>query len=151
MALYLVQHGKAVTGEADPGLTEEGKADATRIATVARDYRVAVAGIVHSGKKRALQTARIFADILGPGIPVGQGAGMSPNDDVAEFAARLDYAKNLMFVGHLPFMERLTAYLVAGSTARPVFKFQNAGIVCIDMHPDLKSPVIVWTLMPHIQ
>jgi phosphohistidine phosphatase len=151
MALYLVQHGKAIAGETDPGLSGEGEADATRIATVARDYRVSVAGIIHSGKKRAKETAAIFAGILGTGIPVDQGAGMAPKDDVVGFAARLDMTKHLMYVGHLPFMERLLSYLVTGSPERPVFKFQNAGIVCIDLHPDLKTPVIIWTLMPHIQ
>jgi phosphohistidine phosphatase len=151
MALYLVQHGKALPDETDPGLSEEGRADATRIATVAQDYRVTVAAIIHSGKKRAQQTALIFAGLLGPGIPVEQSAGMAPKDDVVEFASRLDISKNRMYVGHLPFMEKLASYLVTGSTERPVFRFQNAGIVCIDLHPDIKKPVITWTLIPHIQ
>ena len=47
-------------------------------------------------------------------------------------------------------MERLTAYLITGSMERPVFKFQNSGIVCLDKVPDTESWVIKWTLMPHI-
>lgn len=153
MALYLVQHGTALTGgtDPDPGLSDEGKADANRIATVARNYHVPVAAIRHSGRKRALETALVYADILGPGIPVQEHPGMGPGDDVVSFAADLDLSKNRMYVGHLPFMEKLTSYLITGETARPVFKFQNAGIVCIDLKPETQTPVILWTLMPHIQ
>jgi len=53
-------------------------------------------------------------------------------------------------VGHLPFMERLTAYLITGSMERPVFKFQNSGIVCLDKPPNIMAWVIKWALMPHI-
>lgn len=56
-----------------------------------------------------------------------------------------------MLVGHLPFMERLTAYLITGSIERPVFRFQNGGIVCLDETPDKQSWVIKWSLMPHIE
>jgi phosphohistidine phosphatase len=151
MALYLVQHAKALSGGADPGLSDEGKTDANRIATVARDYHVPVGGIIHSGRKRALETAQIYAIILGPGIPVEENPCMSPKDDIVGFAAGLDLSKNHMYVGHLPFMEKLTSYLVTGEASRPVFKFQNAGIVCIDLNQDTQTPVIIWSLMPHIQ
>jgi phosphohistidine phosphatase len=47
-------------------------------------------------------------------------------------------------------MERLTAYLVTGYFEKPVFKFQNSGIVCLDKDSATESWVIKWTLMPHI-
>jgi len=46
--------------------------------------------------------------------------------------------------------ERLTAYLITGSIERPVFRFQNGGIVCLGEIPDTQSWVINRTLMPHI-
>jgi phosphohistidine phosphatase len=55
-----------------------------------------------------------------------------------------------MLVGHLPFMERLTSYLITGSIDIPVFKFQNGGIVCMDKDPDSRSWLIRWALMPKI-
>jgi phosphohistidine phosphatase len=55
-----------------------------------------------------------------------------------------------MLVGHLPFMERMTSFLITGSTENPVFKFQNSGIVCLDQDPETKSWFIKWTLMPNI-
>ena len=71
-------------------------------------------------------------------------------DDVAAIAPGLKPEDALMLVGHLPFMARLTAYLVAGRTGPPVFKFQNSGIVCLDKDPAAESWVIKWSLMPHI-
>jgi phosphohistidine phosphatase len=50
----------------------------------------------------------------------------------------------------LPFMEKLTSYLVVGSDEYPIFKFQNGGIVCLDKEPDSKRWIIKWTLMPNI-
>ena len=77
-------------------------------------------------------------------------AGLKPMDDVTTFAARIDPDENTMLVGHLPFMERMASYLVTGSIDKPVFKFQNSGIVCLNKNPDNESWVIVWTLMPKI-
>jgi phosphohistidine phosphatase len=152
MALFLVQHGKAAQADIDPerGLTGEGRADVERIADVAKGYRVAVGSILHSGKKRARETAEIFASRLGAGITVTAVTGMDPNDDVASFAMKLNAADNTMVVGHLPFMEKLAAHLVTGSSLRPVFKFQNGGIVCLDRDQGTGSWVITWSLSPHI-
>jgi len=152
MALYLVQHGKSLPKDVDPdqGLSDEGVAETKRIAAVARDYQVKVAQIKHSGKTRARRTAEIFAAALAPAEGTAEVAGLKPLDDVAEFAASIDAAADSMLVGHLPFMERMAAYLVTGSAEKPIFKFQNSGIVCLDKYPDSGSWVIVWTLMPKI-
>ncbi len=152
MALFLVQHGKAAPADIDPerGLTAEGRAEVERIAGVARGYRVVVTAILHSGKKRARETAEIFAEKLGPGIGITAITGMDPNDDVAAFADRVSAGDNQMLVGHLPFMEKLASQLIAGSADRPVFKFQNGGIVCLDIHPATGTWVIKWALMPDI-
>ncbi|MBW2055509.1 MAG: phosphohistidine phosphatase SixA, partial [Deltaproteobacteria bacterium] len=61
-----------------------------------------------------------------------------------------DSAANRMLVGHLPFMERMTSYLITGSIETPVFKFQNSVIVCLDNYPTTPFWVIKWTLMPNI-
>ncbi len=150
MALLLVQHGKSMPEEVDPGrgLSEEGISDCERIASVARGYQVRISCIKHSGKKRAQQTADIFAAALSPDQGVKKGSGLKPLDDVSSYAEKINCKEDLMLVGHLPFMERLTAYLITGSADRPVFKFQNGGIVCLDQ--DLQSWVIKWALMPHV-
>jgi len=153
MAIYLVQHGKSLPKDQDPeqGLSPKGLDDVRRIAGVARGYGVPVASIVHSGKKRALQTAEIFAEALNPPQGVKHMDGLKPLDDVTAVASGLKPESGLMLVGHLPFMERLTSFLITGDTDRPVFAFQNGGIVCLDEDPDGKGWVIKWTLMPQIQ
>ena len=152
MALYLVQHGKSLSKDVDPdqGLSEEGIAETGRIAEVAANYGVNVSNIKHSVKTRAHKTAEIFASALNPTGGITEVAGLKPMDDVVAFAASIDPDENSMLVGHLPFMERMTSYLVTGSIDTPVFKFQNSGIVCLQKDPESRSWVIVWTLMPKI-
>ena len=152
MTLYLIQHGQSLPKDVDPdqGLSEEGVAETERIAGVAKNYQINVGQIMHSIKTRARQTAGIFASALNPTGGVTEVAGLKPMDDVASFAASLNPDTHTMLVGHLPFMERMTSYLVTGSLDKPVFKFQNSGIVCLDKYPASESWVIVWTLMPRI-
>ena len=152
MALYLVQHGKSLSKEMDPEqhLSETGIAETQNIARVAAGYQVAVARIHHSVKIRARQTAEIFAEAFHPVHGVHQIDGMKPMDDVTMVAPGLNPEDALMLVGHLPFMARLTAYLITGRTEPSVFKFQNSGIVCLDRQPGETNWQIVWTLMPHI-
>jgi phosphohistidine phosphatase len=153
MALYLVQHGRSLPREQDPdqGLSEEGLAEVKRIAGVAAGYGVRPMAIRHSGRKRAEQTAGVLSEMLVPtGGEAEQIAGIGPVDDVAAIAGTLKTEDNLMLVGHLPFMERLTGLLVAGSAERLVFKFQNGGIVCLDKNPGDRFWFVKWALMPRI-
>ncbi len=150
MALYLVQHGKNLPKEKDPdkGLSAEGTVEVERMATLAKGYELSVSSIRHSGKKRAQQTAEIFARTLGVEGGVEAVEGLGPLDDVTRLS--VDSDRNEMLVGHLPFMERLTAHLVAGDAAKaPVLKFQNGGIVCLKSGEET-GWYISWVLLPHI-
>jgi len=152
MALYLIQHGKSLSKDQDPdqGLSAEGIAETERIARLAKDEGVAVSQIRHSVKTRARQTAEIFAGALNPKQGIREVSGIKPLDDVAAYAANIDPAENIMLVGHLPFMERMAAFLITGSIDKPVFKFQNSGIVCLDKDIEAQAWVIQWALMPKI-
>ena len=152
MALYLIQHGKSLSKDQDPdqGLSAEGIAETERIANQAKDDGVTVSQIRHSVKTRARQTAEIFAGALNPKQGIREVSGIKPLDDVAEYAAGIDPLEDIMLVGHLPFMERITSFLITGSADKQVFKFQNSGIVCLDKDPDAQTWVIRWALMPKI-
>ena len=152
MALYLIQHGKSLPKDQDPdqGLSEDGATETERIASLAQGYGVRVSQIRHSVKTRARQTAEILARALKPQNDIREISGIKPMDDVAACAAKIDPDENVMLVGHLPFMERITSYLITGSIDQPVIKFQNSGIVCLDKDPETQSWVIKWTLMPNI-
>ena len=152
MPIYLVQHAQSLPKERDPekGISDAGRADTERIAGVAKGYEVVVGKICHSSKKRARQTAELFAGELNPQNGLESGAGLNPLDNVREFAANLDPTSNLMIVGHLPHLEQLTSWLVTGQTDHPVFRFQNSGVVCLDKSEEDEFWFIKWTLMPKI-
>ncbi|BBO73595.1 phosphohistidine phosphatase SixA [Desulfosarcina widdelii] len=152
MALYVVQHGKSLPKADDPekGLSEEGIRETERIANVARGYGVTVSVIVHSGKKRARQTAERMGAALCPDQEIQTRSGMNPLDDVAAFVRDLPLDQNIMLVGHLPFLEKLIGLLVCSDATRTVFKLQNSGIVCLDEASDIDNAVIRWALMPNV-
>jgi phosphohistidine phosphatase len=153
MALFLIQHGKSLPKDKDPdqSLSEEGISEVERIASDAKRYGVRVSCIKHSGKKRAQQTADIFAAALNPENGVQEYGGLNPLDDVTAVAREINSKDNIMFVGHLPFMEKLTSYLITGATDRPVFRFQNGGILCLDQEEETQTWFIKWALMPNIE
>jgi phosphohistidine phosphatase len=151
MALYLVQHGRSLPKEFDPeqGLSPEGIAETERTARLAAELGLKIGAILQSGKTRARQTAEILAAGLHPPGGIRQASGLNPMDDVSPWSS-LKPGDNLMLVGHLPFMERLAAQLVAGSQATPIIKFQNSGIVCLDRVEGAVTWVIQWALVPNL-
>ena len=137
MSLYLVQHGIAYPKDIDSeqSLTEDGIEEIKQVAKSAALHEIYVSMIKHSGKKRALQSAEIFANILKPPEGVQQSDGLNPLDNVIEFASSLINDTNVMIVGHLPFLEKLTSYLIIGNADKKLIEFRNAGIVCLDQNP----------------
>ena len=150
MALFLVQHGKSLPKDQDPnqGLSKEGQEETQTMASLAAENNVQVMRIIHSGKKRALQTAEIFVKAIEPEAGFSKAAGLAPLDDVTLFASTLNRDEDIMVVGHLPFMERLVSYLVAESAEQTVIKFQNSGIICLDTDDASGSWFIRWALFP---
>ena len=150
MPIFLAQHGLCLPKQKDPekGLSESGRENTRRIARVAADYKIKVMGIRHSGKTRAAQTAGIFGKYLGPAQGPMPVEGMNPLDDVKAFAHDMSLESNYLYVGHLPFMERLVSFLTAGCEEPRVLRFQNSGIVCMDK--DDAGWFIRWTLNPDI-
>ncbi len=155
MALYLVQHGLSNSKDVDPdkGLSARGKEKTELITGVAKNYEIAVDEIVHSGKKRAKETAQLLGSLLEPARGVTKISGINPLDDVQLFAQSLTGASNLMVVGHLPFLQKLVSYLTTGSPNIKVYEFQNSGIVCLNAEEEQDGEYdwfIKWTLNPNI-
>lgn len=155
MALFIVQHGISAAKDVDPekGLSGQGRIETEQIAKVAESYSIKVEKIVHSGKKRAEQTAAIYHKALAVKTPLGSTPGINPLDDVRAFARSINSETDLMVVGHMPFVQRLASYLTTGSEEIRVYQFQNSGIVCLDKSKDSDGKVdwfIKWTLNPNI-
>lgn len=150
MAIYLVRHGTNLPAHMNPdkGLSEGGMNEVERVAAAAKSRGLEPASIKHSGKKRALETAEILQSILNSREGVQKMSGLEPNDDVVELAATINRYENTMLVGHLPFMERLVAYLITGSTETPVVRFRNGQMVCLEKDLQGGSWAIQWVLAP---
>ncbi len=89
MTLFLVQHGEAKPESEAPerSLTEQGAEIVGRMADWATQVVQTVDQIQHSGKRRAEQTASIFAKRLSPPKGVIPVKGLSPKHDVTPVAA----------------------------------------------------------------
>lgn len=152
MSIFLSQHGKSASKDIDPqrGLTREGMTEITRVARILSQPGLGIDVIRHSGKARALQTAEIFAKSLNPVNGVKPRDGLDPLDDVVAFANQLPKNRSEMYVGHLPFMERLVSYLITGNADGCVVRFQNGGVVRLDWEDERERWVIGWTVFPNL-
>ncbi len=149
MAIYLSQHGKCHSSETDPDrkLTDDGRTESGITGKILRDKNVHISRIVHSGKTRAYETAAVFSGYLTPEKGIIAMDGMDPNDSVETFAVNTSFDDTL-YVGHLPFMEKLASYLVTGDSGTETIKFYNSGIVCLERDNISGKVCISWTITP---
>lgn len=151
MKLYLVQHAEAKSEDVDPerSITPKGREDTISVARILKSLDLDVDQVRHSGKTRAKQTAGILAQQLSPSGGVRKADGLGPVDDVQPVGDQITGGdQQLMLVGHLPFMERITGYLVAGDAEQKVVDFQNAGVVCLAHNGEAWS--VHWILTPEL-
>jgi phosphohistidine phosphatase len=152
MHLYLVQHGAAKTEAEDPrrGLTDEGRRTVQRMAEFLSSLRLTIDRIEHSEKLRSEQTAEILAARLRPREGTAQVASIAPNDDVEPVRSRLEKeSKNLMLVGHLPYLSRLVTRLLGLKTDQTVVQFQMGGVVRME-RDEAGHWLIRWALVPDV-
>jgi phosphohistidine phosphatase len=148
MKLYLVQHGEARSEVEDPErcLTVRGEEETRKISGAAKRLGIRSLKIHHSGKKRAEQTAGIIAAALD--LPVQMGQGLNPNDDIRPWVERISAeAKDLMIVGHLPFLEKLASFLICGDEGGRTVLFRYSAIVCLERKESGRWAVD-WVLKP---
>ena len=134
MKLYLVQHAKATSKQADPQrpLTEEGRHDMHRVAAFIKPLNLCVDYLWHSGKRRAEQTAELLAEVIKINKTQTARDGLGPNDDVTALRNELvSGQQDIMIVGHLPFLGKLASLLLTGSESTDTVAFKNGGIVCL--------------------
>jgi phosphohistidine phosphatase len=150
MRIYLVQHGEAVPKAADPQrpLSADGAGAVRRVAGFLRPLGLSVGAVWHSGKARACQTAEILAPALAAEHAVARREGLGPKDPVHPVARAIETAdQDLMVVGHLPFLSRLCARLVAEDEDAGVVAFQYGAVACLDRHAEL-GWAVRWMLPP---
>ncbi len=152
MLLYLVRHGEAKREEEDPqrGLTEEGLKNARRMAEFLSFMDTRLDAIIHSPKKRAIETAQAFTESIKPKKSIGEADGLLPNDDPKPWFERIKaMEEDTAIIGHLPFLERLLGLLVTGDPDQALVDFKAAGCVCLKPSAGGRW-LITWSLNPEV-
>ncbi|MBS3821416.1 MAG: phosphohistidine phosphatase SixA [Planctomycetes bacterium] len=151
MRLYLVQHGEAKDKSEDPDrpLTEKGRNDVTRVGELLAKTMLQVRAIWHSGKTRAMETARILSVYVEAAEGTIEQSDLGPTDDVEPVCETLETAgTDVMIVGHLPFLDRLASLLVADDDEAESIAFQKGGVLCLQREDDNWS--VAWMITPDI-
>ena len=153
MRLYLIQHGEARPEIEDPqrSLTDRGEEEVRRISKAAKGLKIRPCMVYHSGKTRAKQTAEIIASGLSIfDLSVQAVQGLNPNDDVRPWAERVaKETRDIMIVGHLPFLEKLASLLLSGNENARLVIFRYGAIVCLDQKED-NGWAVRWLITPEI-
>lgn len=135
MILYIVRHGKARSEQDDPSrsLTEEGKEETRRIASFLKKYGVQADEIWHSTKRRAEETAEILKSQWGLTAVMQAKDHLAPNSPPRiVYDEILKENKNLMVVGHLPFLDRLVSLFIAGDELEGIVKFKESAVAILE-------------------
>ena len=151
MYLYLIRHGKSKPKELDPesGLTEEGIEETRKTAQFLESLKPDIHIIWHSQKKRATQTAHIFADILKIPNRILEHSALAPMDTLKPVLEELQRAnRNKIIVGHLPYLNKLALVLITKNENAGIIHFQNSEIVCLQ-RSDLNWK-LEWIISPQI-
>jgi len=152
MKLYLVQHGEACSKEENPDrpLTQQGKTDIQRLAKFLNQAGIRVDRVIHSGKLRAAETAELLSIAVAPGIEPEINGLINPNDNPKAFDWQSEsWDKDMLVVGHLPFMAKLVSHLITGDENRPVTAYQPGTVVCLERDDDAYWK-INWMIRPEL-
>jgi phosphohistidine phosphatase len=152
MRIYLTQHGLAVPKDVDPDrpLSERGREDVRRLAEFLDKAGVRVGQVLHSGKTRAEQSAAILAAAL---LPTGESqahAGLGPKDPLEKLSPEIAFwSVDTLIVGHLPYLGRLAALLLASNPDRQLLAFQPGSMACVEKEAEGRW-VLAWMLRPEL-
>lgn len=148
LKLYLVRHGQYVPIDISMTcpLSLEGEAEIKRLASHLSRIRLKVPQIYHSSKCRARQTAEILADQLKSG-QCEYLEGLEPNDPILPMIRNIrSRSEDIMLVGHLPFIGKLTNQLITAQEDISLIDYQPGTVVCLHFEND--QWLIEWVLVP---
>jgi phosphohistidine phosphatase len=143
LRLLLLRHAKAAPH--DPardharGLIERGRANAKRMGEIIAGEKWTVDAVVHSGAKRAKETALIAHAELPKGVPVSVEPRLyeaSASGFIAALRDLPDNASTVVVVGHNPSLAEAAVRLSGGgdpmTRQRMAAKFPTAGLAVIE-------------------
>ncbi|MDH5705283.1 MAG: phosphohistidine phosphatase SixA [Candidatus Aminicenantes bacterium] len=149
MNLYLVQHGLSLPEDVDPEkpLSPLGKEQTQGVMDFLKGKKIKVDELWYSPKKRAVQTAQIISEnILCSHIQ--ERKDLNPLDPVKDFPQEIEsLSKDLMIVGHLPFLQKLASLLLSGREDHQFISFRNSGVICLEHTDGWK---FLWAAIPEL-
>ena len=158
MEIYLLRHGSAEpvkpgASDSERALTEEGRYEVQRVIAAAKLAHTCPSLIVSSPYRRAMETARIAADLLDY-----QGQFLTSNALTPEGAARAVWEEVrlhsdqecLLLSGHEPLFSAAAAYLLGCPELR--IDFPKAGLLRADVEGFGTEPraVLRWLIAPSL-
>lgn len=149
MRVFLMRHADAKSESEDPsrGLSIKGITEARDMAAYLARAGIKASLIVHSGKKRAFQTAEVLADYIKPLRGLSEGQSLYPIDAPEVWAKKLnETGEDIFLVGHLPHMGRLASLLLSGDAEKEIIYFETAGVACLERLRD--GWTLRWMLIP---
>ena len=136
MDLWLLRHAaaedRAPSGrDPDRALTPEGLRRAQAVAAGLASLEPAIARVVSSPYRRAMQTARPAAEALG--LRVSESEALEPERDPEEILREIAEGEgHALLVGHQPHLGSLLGLLVAGPRVEIAMKKASVARVSLD-------------------
>ncbi len=125
MLIYIMRHGQAAkpNDQSESQLTTEGRKSVSRQAQQLNQHLSRndnnLSAVIHSGNKRAEETATIIHNLVAPYASITLQSGLLPNDDPRLILPLIkQLTLPMLIVGHLPFIPQLIALLSNGKTVK---------------------------------
>ncbi len=118
------------------------------VARFLKQADMTLAGVMHSGKRRAKQTAEILAKQLAPNIPLLINENINPLDLPTVVAEEIgQWQDDILLVGHLPHMAKLVNLLLTDQELPAIVSFNPGVVVCLEKSED-KTWSLNWLISP---
>lgn len=151
MRLYLVRHGESLPSDVDPNqpLSKTGRQETESVASYLKECGIEIDEIIHSVKPRAKQTAEILGHTLAPEVTLIEREGLKPMEPIEPIIEEIQtFDRNVMLVGHLPFMEKLLTTLLFKEERLSPVTFCGSCIVCLE--GERRNWIISWVVSPQL-
>ena len=151
MHLYLMRHGESLSVEIDPkkSLSSDGVTDVKKIGKFLKKNLILPPeiNIYHSTKLRTKQTATIISEYFPSTKKIEQLENLCPNDPLDQIFDRIQLEwEDILLVGHLPVLSKLTSKILLSNELLPVIDFSSASI--LSLIQENKEWVIEWFISP---
>ncbi len=160
MNVYLLRHGIAVergslgyADDAERPLTDEGWTKMQRIARAIEAMELEFDRILSSPYLRARQTAEVIVNRLGAQRRLDFSDNLTPEGNpnalIREVTLFRPPARNVLLVGHEPYLSGLAAFLLSGKTGLAM-NFKKGGLARLSVERLTAGPcaTLEWLLTP---